>query len=472
MLFNSLPFLFFFVLFFALWPSLKRTPTARWSGLVGFSFLFYGWWDWRFLFLLIFSGLIDYGAALAMDQQPKHRRFWLLLSLLGNLGSLGIFKYSGFVAQILDDGAALLGWNTELYAQMPEFTLILPVGISFYTFQSMSYTIDVYRRQLKPTRHILHFFAYLSLFPQLVAGPIVRAKHLLHQLAVHQRVSSVRAWYGLRLMAYGFFQKMVLADNLAPIVNQAFNSASNHTSTAYWWMVMVAFSFQIYFDFAGYSSIARGLAQLMGYRFRQNFDHPYHAASLQDFWHRWHISLSTWFRDYVYIPLGGARASRGRMHRNIWITFLLSGLWHGAAYHYVLWAVAHSVGWSLERLTRWPQRMQQMTGGVWLNRLLVWVFLVQTWLLFRGESLEQIHHIWSCMWWPDGRQFEASAYLDAWVFIGWGIGVESWYALKRRYPRLRIWSRGAVYECVTFACLVMACVYLRGAASEFIYFQF
>lgn len=445
---------------------------TRWVGLTLFSCLFYGWWDWRFLFLLLFSGGIDYGAALAMERWKEHRKWWLSLSLLGNLGSLAIFKYSGWLAQVLDDAAALLGWHWEVHQQLPEFTLILPVGISFYTFQSMSYTIDVYKGDLRPTRNVWHFFAYLSLFPQLVAGPIVRAKHLLQQLNEQRSVSWMGLWYGLRLMVYGFFQKMVLADNLAPIVNLAFDNYQNYTATWYWWMVLVAFSLQIYFDFAGYSSIARGLARLMGYRFRQNFDHPYHAHSLQDFWRRWHISLSTWFRDYVYIPLGGGRGSAFRMHRNIWITFLLSGLWHGAAYHYVLWGMVHALGWSLERWMQVPRRLKVVRGGLWLGRLLVVIFVIQTWLLFRAESLAQIQYILGCLWYPSVGAVTMSDYLNAWVFISWGIAVEIWYGLKRNLPCFQTWTRRPWYEMTTMAVLIVACVYLRGAASEFVYFQF
>lgn len=445
---------------------------TRWVGLTVFSCLFYGWWDWRFLLLLLFSGSIDYGAALAMERWKNQRKLWLGVSLVGNLGSLAIFKYSGWLAQVLDDTAALLGGEWDCYSQLPEFTLILPVGISFYTFQSMSYTIDVYKGDLRPTRNVWHFFAYLSLFPQLVAGPIVRAKHLLQQLAAPPTVSWVRIWYGLRLMVYGFFQKMVLADNLAPVVNLAFDNYQNYTDTWYWWMVMVAFSLQIYFDFAGYSAIARGLARLMGYRFRQNFDHPYHAHSLQDFWRRWHISLSTWFRDYVYIPLGGGRGSTTQLHRNIWITFLLSGLWHGAAYHYVLWGIVHAFGWSLERWGRVPQRLKRFRGGKSLGHLLVLVFVIQTWLLFRAESLTQIQYILGCMWCPTTGTLEWNHYFNAWVFIGWGILIEIWYALKRHSSKLRGWTRRPLYEMITMVLLIVACVYLRGAASEFVYFQF
>lgn len=474
MLFNSLPFIVFFLCFFVVWWWAKRQDQRRWITLVIFSAIFYGWWDWRFLFLLLFSGSIDYWAGLAMERQPSRQKLYLYLSLLGNIGSLAIFKYSQLLARVLDDLAALMGLDWDCYAQLPAFSLILPVGISFYTFQSMSYTLDIYYKKLKPTHNIWHFFAYLSLFPQLVAGPILRAKDLLYQLQQDRPISYRSVWFGLRLMVYGFFQKMVLADNIAPLVNQAFANIHQPTVYWYWWLVLVGFAFQIYFDFAGYSAIARGLARLMGYRFRLNFDHPYHARSLQEFWRRWHVSLSTWFRDYVYRPLGGNRVSAWKVYRNLWITFLLSALWHGAYYHYILWGVVHALGLSLERWTNWPKRLAAYPWLAWLAWPIVWGQVLLAWLFFRVEHWADVGVV--------GQQlfaFNAGLdapqllyYFDGLVMVIVAISVEVWYYIKRQVPAIRAWTHHPVYDSITMSILLTACIYLRGPASDFVYFQF
>ena len=307
MLFNSLVFLVFAALFFGLWPLIKPRRNFRYLFLVTCSFVFYGWWDWRFLFLIIASGLLDFFSGMGMVAHPKAKKFYLALSIMGNIGSLMVFKYSGFFADNLSALLSLLGLDLELRAGIPSFVLILPVGISFYTFQSMSYTIDVYKNQLKPTRNVLHFFAYLSLFPQLVAGPIIRAADLLPQLAENRSTTEQQRWEGLHLIVHGFVKKVFIADNLAYFVTEAFTNPIHSESYLFWWVIMTAFAFQIYCDFSGYSDIARGLAKWMGYDFMVNFNHPYIATSLREFWSRWHISLSTWFRDYVYIPLGGSK---------------------------------------------------------------------------------------------------------------------------------------------------------------------
>ena len=306
MSFNSITFLVFISLFFLFWPLVKRKQNTRFLFIIFSSFVFYGWWDWRFLFLILFSGLVDYFAAIFIAKQPKRARFYLILSLCVNLASLSVFKYSTFIASQIETFLQFADVTIDLQNELPPFTLILPVGISFYTFQSMSYTIDVYNGKLKPTNNILHFFSYLVMFPQLVAGPIVRAKDFLSQLTINRKISGLEFWNGIKLILLGYFQKTVLADNLGVFVDTAFAGVDN-LSGIYWWIVMSCFAFQIYFDFSGYSQIARGLAKLMGYHFRMNFNHPYLATSLKDFWSRWHISLSTWFRDYVYIPLGGGK---------------------------------------------------------------------------------------------------------------------------------------------------------------------
>ena len=320
MLFNSLTFIIFSALFFLIWPLLKYNSNLRFIYITVASFIFYGWWDWRFLFLIIFSGLIDFIAGIYMFSHPRYKKFILWISLTMNIGCLGIFKYTHFISENIEKLFAALGMNIQLLD--PGFHIILPVGISFYTFQSMSYTIDIYKGELKPTKNIFHFFSYLSLFPQLVAGPIVRAKDLIPQMEKWHPVSEQERWNGTKLIVFGFFNKMVIADNLAPFVSTAFSNPSNTTSSIYWWVVILSFSIQIYGDFSGYSDIARGLAKWMGYNFRLNFNHPYSSTSIREFWTRWHISLSTWFRDYVYIPLGGSKNGMMKGLLCMWVTML------------------------------------------------------------------------------------------------------------------------------------------------------
>lgn len=474
MWFNSLDFLVFFALFIGAWPLLRRRNNSRWGYLVVASFVFYGWWDWRFVFLLIGSGLIDFVAALAMGRYPARRKLLLALSVAGNLTALGTFKYLDFGLRNINRVFEAL--NLDIAAA--PIGLTLPVGISFYTFQSMSYTIDVYRGRLAPTHNILHFFAYLAMFPQLVAGPIVRAAELLPQLTRARATTEAERWTGLKLIIGGYAKKVVLADNLAPLVQGAFVSGAPSESGAYWWAVMTIFAFQIYCDFSGYSDIARGLARWMGYEFPLNFDHPYASASFREFWSRWHISLSTWFRDYVYIPLGGSRGGAWTAHRNLWITMLLSGLWHGAAWTMIAWGALHAAYLSIERLTNWPRRLASLPGGRHVAALIVFALVVLAWTPFRAVSLTQAAHIMGIMLNPArfdpagaARLFCADNVLvlsllgllmlrQLWVHIG--------------FDRV-CWKPPAVLralEPAVVAGLLWACVMLRGPGQEFIYFQF
>ena len=379
------------------------------------SFFFYGWWDWRFLSLILISGCIDYFAALGIARFPGRKKFLLGLSILGNLGSLSLFKYSGFIAENIDRIFGLTG-SFSLAGSIPEFFLITPVGISFYTFQSMSYTFDVYREKLNPTKNFIQFFAYLSMFPQLVAGPIVRAQSMLPQLLTVKPVTNDLKWNGFRLIVRGFFKKMVIADNLAPLVVAAFSAPEINNSTMFWWGVMIAFAFQIYCDFAGYSDIARGLAIWMGFDFPDNFNHPYISTSIREFWERWHISLSTWFRDYLYIPLGGNRKGEIRSYINLWITMLVSGLWHGAAWTFVVWGAVHAFFASFERFTKWPQKLGQSA----IAKLSAWMFVtfqvLVAWVFFRAENINQAFEILKVMFSFKG-EFSFDWGLNATIFI-------------------------------------------------------
>ncbi len=475
MLFNSLIFLLFALVFFTLWHFIKKgTNNLRWLFLVLASFFFYGWWDWRFLFLIIGSGLIDFIAGLGIARFPKQKTAWLIASLLANLGSLTVFKYSSFFANNLEILFSWFGLSIDLSSRLPEFVLILPVGISFYTFQSMSYTIDIYRNQLTPTKNILHFFAYLSMFPQLVAGPIVRAKDFLAQLKKPRKVGELERWNGAKLIVIGFFKKVVLADNIAPMVNAAFIDSDPSHSTIYWWGIMTAFAFQIYFDFSGYSDIARGLAKWMGFHFKVNFNHPYIATSIRDFWTRWHISLSTWFRDYVYIPLGGSKKGKLRGHLNMWITMLVSGFWHGASFNFVIWGGLHALYLSLERIFKLPRLLKKL----FLGKYLAWAFLMAqvliAWVFFRATSFSQAFQIVGDMLSFNFSESFAPlfTYANAVIFLAIAVVIEGFFLLGIQPKR---WFSKDVYfylEVVYVALLIVACVFLRGEGQQFIYFQF
>ncbi|MDY6913735.1 MAG: MBOAT family O-acyltransferase [Planctomycetota bacterium] len=464
-------FLLFAALFFAGWPLMRLGRSRRWFYLTAASFLFYGWWDWRFLMLITASGLIDFAAGLLMARLPRLKKVFLVASILGNVGSLAVFKYLDFLIINVNAIGGLLGGTWRI----PATELILPIGISFYTFQSMSYTIDIYRGKLQPTRNVLHFFAYLSMFPQLVAGPIVRAADLLPQLAKQRRAGEAQRWAGLRLIAYGFFKKVVVADTIAPVVREALSGQTPLESCGYWWIVMALFAYQIYCDFSGYSDIARGLGKWMGYEFPVNFNHPYIADSFQEFWRRWHISLSTWFRDYVYIPLGGSRHGRFFAHGNMWLTMLISGLWHGAAWTFVIWAAGHAMMLSLERMTGWPKRLCARPLGRHLATLLVFVLTTILWVFFVSRSFSQAVAILTTM-------FNFSK-----LSTGWGGLISSkainltllmmarqlyfHFGLDRlRWPAARPVAR--LIGPVGLAVLIAACVLMRGPGSTFIYFQF
>ena len=471
MLFNSFAFIVFATVFFLLWPVARPRRQLRWGYLILFSSVFYGWWDWRFLFLILASGLIDYTAALMMQKYERRKRLLLVVSVCGNLLSLAAFKYLGFITTNLNSLLSTFGTGTSI----PLLELTLPVGISFYTFQSMSYTIDVYRGALKPTRNILHFFAYLAMFPQLVAGPIIRASALLPQLEKSPPTGESGRWEGLKLIVHGYFKKVVIADNLAPVVNAAFGSTTPVESGLYWWIVISMFAAQIYCDFSGYSDIARGLARWMGYSFAKNFDHPYTATSFSDFWRRWHMSLSFWFRDYVFIPLGGSRVRPTLVHRNIWLTMCLSGLWHGASWNFVIWGALHSAYMSLERLTNWHERCGRLPGGRWLSNLWVLLWVWVAWVFFRSETLAQSTQILRIMFDIGSINIAAvKEHLQAADLLVLGIVPLREMFVATRLGERRSFASAAFRfgEPVVLALMIAACIFLRGPGSAFIYFQF
>ncbi|MEN6428669.1 MAG: MBOAT family O-acyltransferase [Phycisphaerales bacterium] len=472
MQFNSLVFIIFAACFFAVWPVLRVRPNTRWVFLVAASFLFYGWWDWRFLFLIMASGLIDFFAALAIERFAQYRRPILLISMLGNVGSLAVFKYLGLATGTLNWSLRLLGVD----AQIPVTHLILPVGISFYTFQSMSYTIDVYRGELRATHNVFHFFAYLSLFPQLVAGPIIRARDLLPQLESARPTTETQRWEGLKLIVFGYFKKVVVADTLASAVNAAFAASSPPDSACYWWTIMVMFAFQIFCDFSGYSDIARGLANWMGYEFPVNFDNPYTSGSFREFWQRWHISLSSWFRDYVYIPLGGSHRGKAYALLAMWLTMLISGLWHGAAWTFVLWGAVHALYLSAERLSDWPRRLARLPAGRHIAVLAVFAMTVVAWVPFRAQTFAQITVVLARMF--DFASFDyalAHKLIDnnavnvLLIMIGQQVVM---YLGRDRVIEPAESRVRRLLEPAVIATLILVCVFMRAPSSTFIYFQF
>jgi D-alanyl-lipoteichoic acid acyltransferase DltB (MBOAT superfamily) len=379
MLFNSLTFPIFLILVLAVYWSLNQQRPRNYLLLVA-SMIFYGWWDYRFLFLLFFSSGLDYWCAIKMTDRPAHRRLFLGISLVCNLGILAAFKYFNFFSENLRQTLALLG----IQADWPTLNVVLPVGISFYTFQALSYTIDVYRGKETACRDPLTYFLYITFFPQLVAGPIERSSAMLPQFRTHKTFDPDLATLGLRYMLWGFILKCVVADNLSPIVNCVY-TASEHASAFELLFGTWCFAFQIYGDFAGYSYIAIGSAALLGIRLRQNFNLPYLAGSVREFWTRWHMSLTSWFRDYVYIGLlNGSRVGPIRYVCNILLTFGLSGLWHGANWTFIIWGLLNGVFYFVhlaeEKTSRW---------AAILRRIVTFHLVCLGWVFFRSANVRQ-----------------------------------------------------------------------------------
>lgn len=385
MLFPSFAFLVFLPLvFLAYWYVFDRSLRVQNTFLLVASYVFYGWWDWRFLSLLFASSFADFllGLALEGTSSPRRKKVWVGVSLVVNLGLLAVFKYFNFFVEGMSEVLMAVG----LQPNLPTLRILLPVGISFYTFQSLSYTIDVYRGQLKATRDPIAFLAFVSFFPQLVAGPIERATNLLPQFLVKRTFAMAKARDGLRQMLWGFFKKIVVADSCAPMVNEIFAADVSITPGATLFFGAFFFAFQIYGDFSGYSDIAIGCSRLFGIGLSQNFAYPYFSRSISEFWRRWHISLSTWFRDYVYMPLGGWRSRGGRL-RNILITFSISGLWHGANWTFLGWGVLHGAYYVPEILRDGKARRDHATWRDLPAMLLTFLLVSVAWVFFRSQTI-------------------------------------------------------------------------------------
>jgi alginate O-acetyltransferase complex protein AlgI len=454
-------FLFLTLVVVLYWRLSWRSQNAL---LLGAGYLFYGWWDWRFLLLMIFSTIIDYFIALRISREAliTRRRALLIVSLCINLGLLGFFKYCNF---FIDSFTTLLTTLGVQHVPLVLLKIILPPGISFYTFQEIAYVVDVYKGDLAPSRSFLDYGLFITLFPHLIAGPIQRPSHLLPQVQ-RPRTFNDRAFFdGCALIISGLFRKTVIADSCANLANLAFDGrlGSNFFST---FIGVYAFAWQIYGDFSGYSDIARGSAQLLGFHFMVNFRQPYFAGSLQEFWRRWHISLSTWLRDYLYIPLGGNRKGSRRTYGNLMQTMLLGGLWHGANWTFVIWGGIHGVWLSMERLF-WPGDGKP----AWFRRVLTLGIVGVSWIFFRAKSLgvalemvrDMAHLQWEHQYGPD--LIFLAAVSGAMMLIDLRLELhDEEYVFQKAHPSVPV-----------FAGAMMVVLMVAFAASEtnaFIYFQF
>ena len=369
-----------------------RLGWRRQNGFLLFaSYFFYGWWDWRFLSLILISTVVDFFCArvIASSDNQLKRKVLLTISVTLNLGFLSFFKYFDFFVDSMSGLLASLG----IHAPHPLLRILLPPGISFYTFQALAYIVDVYFKKLEPADNLIDYALFISLFPHLIAGPIQRPSHLLPQIQKPRFFDDPQFFGGLQLIAIGLFRKCVVADNCALLANAAFNGQLGPPNLPVLAIGTFAFAWQIYGDFSGYSDIARGAAQLMGFHFMVNFRQPYLSRSLQDFWRRWHISLSTWLRDYLYIPLGGNRNGESQTYRNLMLTMLIGGLWHGANWTFVVWGGIHGVGLALERVLVGRKGKAEAVANdwfsplAWAQRIFTFHLVCLSWIFFRAQSL-------------------------------------------------------------------------------------
>lgn len=469
MLFNSVQFALFLPLVLLIyWSVCARRLKRRNAFILVASYLFYGLWDWRFLSLIIISSLSDYSIALWLAKTTKdhQRKILLACSVAVNIGILFTFKYFGF---FVDSLVGLLG-VMGISGHISTFQLVLPVGISFYTFQTLGYTIDVYRKKLEPEQSAVTFLAFVSFFPQLVAGPIERASNLLPQFKKLPKVNGNMVRSGLRLMLWGLFKKVVIADQLAPMVDDVFAQSTTASSLTLA-LGALYFAIQIYCDFSGYSDIAIGCARLFGFRLLRNFNFPYFSKSVPEFWKRWHISLSTWFRDYVYLPLGGNRGSKLFQLRNVLITFGLSGLWHGANWTFVVWGLLNGL-YFIPRIfgqhIQLPRHVSLLKS--WATLPAVFAITCLTWVFFRASSLEQALHFITGLLSFD-VQLPAKQLLKGLPLVFFILAAEYlWQTLEKPlqwFMRIPMSLRWATYLlcCITISRFMLV-------DRSFIYFQF
>jgi alginate O-acetyltransferase complex protein AlgI len=478
MLFNSIDFaLFLPIVFSVYWFVVKSTLRIQNLWIVLASYVFYGWWDYRFLLLILFSTLLDYIVGIALNQQHRRSRRKMLLwaSICLNLGLLSIFKYFNFFAQSFGSAFTFMGAEINIGT----LDIILPVGISFYTFQTLSYTIDVYRRKIQPTRDLIAFAAYVSFFPQLIAGPIERASHLLPQFCSSRRFDYGQAVHGLRQFLWGLFKKVVIADNCAFYTDIIFNNAETHSGSTLAFGAFL-FSFQIYGDFSGYSDMAIGIARLFGIKLMQNFAYPFFSRDIAEFWRRWHISLTSWFKDYVYIPLGGSWQGMWKSIRNVVVIFLITGLWHGANWTFIAWGALNAVYFlPLLLLGKHRVNIDTVAAGKFLPSPKEVLQIVGTfclvafsWFFFRAESITHSWDMFSALFsssflsMPQLVSLKLLALIGVFLLIEW-LGREEEYALEKMGKGLPRPIRYAGYYLLIFVIF-----FYSGEQQNFIYFQF
>ncbi len=482
MLFNSIDFAIFLPIVFVLYWFVVNKNLKHQNILIALaSYVFYGWWDWRFLSLIIFSTLVDYiiGISLGKEQNLNKRKILLWISILVNLGFLGFFKYYNFFLDNFVSAFSFFG--NEINAN--SLNIILPVGISFYTFQTLSYTIDVYRKKLEPTKDFISFAAFVSFFPQLVAGPIERATNLLPQFYSKRKFEYSEAVDGLRQILWGLFKKIVIADNCATYANLIFNNSAEYSGST---LVLGAmfFTFQIYGDFSGYSDIAIGTSRLFGFNLMQNFAFPYFSRDIAEFWRRWHISLSTWFRDYLYIPLGGSRGGTLMKVRNTFIIFIVSGFWHGANWTFVVWGALNAIYFlPLLLAKKNRQNLEIVAEDSYLpsikefsNMAITFGLTVFAWIFFRadniGHAINYLTEIFSPSLFtiPSFRGLTGAlttlVLIMIFVLMEW-FGRTGQYAISQLNNRLKRPMRWVLYYAIIFAIF-----YFGGEEQQFIYFQF
>lgn len=480
MLFNSFEFLVFLPIVFLLYWFVFRT--RKWQNLlvVVASYTFYGWWDWRFLFLIALTSICSFASGWLIEHYEGHRqrqRWVSAANIVLNLGILGFFKYYNFFVENLDALLRSLGWQLDWVT----INILLPVGISFYTFQALSYTIDVYQKKLPATHDVVEFFAYISFFPQLVAGPIERATNLLPQFQRQRTFDYTQAVDGMRQMLWGFLKKLVIADNCATLVNEYWNQYDALPGMTLF-LLGVLFTFQIYCDFSGYSDIAIGCARLFGFNLMRNFNFPYFSRSIPEFWRRWHISLTTWFRDYIYFPLGGSRCDKWKIIRNVYIVWAISGLWHGANWTFVCWGLFHatllaiynvfSINTKYEHVVAYGHYLPSIKEA--LQMALTFVLTIIGWIIFRAESMTQAAEYLTAM--VRNKFFDPSLlYKKPYLLFGMALLAIEWLQRDKQhalqFSAIKPFNYRAVRWGIYFLIIMMISIY-AGASQQFIYFQF